>query len=210
MNFFTLNKIYYKLIQQKTNLSNPLEEYIVNEKNLNKPPLKKMDYVYSIFKHNTGSLLDIGCNDGFFMRNYDWKFENMVGIDIYNINDFTKGKFKQNMDFFTKNGRIKYLNAFFEDYKFEEQFDFIYAGDIVEHVLDVRKFLDKLYSLIKSEGSFCIATPNDIGGDHPEHNRQFNYESLNSLLKTYFLNFKIYILKMPTGSWDFLIAYGIK
>jgi hypothetical protein len=70
--------------------------------------------------------------------------------------------------------------------------------------------LHKLYAIIKKGGNFCITTPNDIGKEQPSHNRKFNYETPNSLLKRYFLDFKIDILKTLEGSWDFLIAYGTK
>jgi len=197
-------------VQQKPNLLYPNELYIQDKNNKNKADKLRMDYVYNLHSHLTGVILDIGCNDGYFMRNYNWLFHRLVGIDIYSINQYTKGMFKKTKDSYTKNGQITYITAFFEDYKFTEQFDFVFAGEIIEHVLDVDIFLEKFYSVIKDKGHFCLTTPNDIGKGLLEHNRQFNYESLNHALKKYFSDFKIDVLKTPKGSYDFLIAYGRK
>lgn len=205
-----LKKIYYRMVQQRLNLLYPVEQYLQDKNNENKADKLRMDYVYNLHSHLSGTMLDIGCNDGYFMRNYNWTFQKMIGIDIYSINNYTKGMFEKNKEYYSKNGKIRYIRAFFEEYEFVDQFDFVFAGEIIEHVLDVNVFLEKFHSVIKNRGHFCLTVPDDVGKKQPEHNRQFNYESLNSLLEKYFSDFKIDVLKTPEGSWDFLIAYRRK
>jgi hypothetical protein len=70
MKLLNLSKIYYKAVQQKENLINPIERYLADDSNANKALLIKMRYLYNIFNHCLGKMLDIGCGDGYFIRNF--------------------------------------------------------------------------------------------------------------------------------------------
>lgn len=74
------------------------------------------------------------------------------------------------------------------------QFDVITCFETVEHMLDDKTFVKKLYDLLKIGGHFIISAPNEnvipylenpyfLGGVNPHHFRHYRPEDLCSLLK---------------------------
>ena len=47
-----------------------------------------------------------------------------------------------------------------EDFPFEDKFDVILAAEIIEHVIDTDRFLQKIASSLKSDGELVLTTPN--------------------------------------------------
>lgn len=41
-----------------------------------------------------------------------------------------------------------------------KKFDFVFAGEIIEHVFDTKKFLSEIYRVLKPQGTAIITTPN--------------------------------------------------
>jgi len=35
-----------------------------------------------------GTMLDVGCNDGYFMRHFEWCFDSYVGCDMFSIQSY--------------------------------------------------------------------------------------------------------------------------
>lgn len=33
-------------------------------------------------------MLDVGCNDGYFMRHFEWRFDSYVGCDMFSIQSY--------------------------------------------------------------------------------------------------------------------------
>lgn len=84
-------------------------------------------------------------------------------------------------------------------------FDYVYAGEIIEHVYDVRRFLSEVNRVIKPNGYFVLTTPNlakiddrikFLFGKAPRqvnplhgylylHIRPFTYDLLKNSLETY-------------------------
>lgn len=148
-------------------------------------------------------MLDIGCNDGYFMRHFDWKFQSYIGVDMFPITNYlhTSDIFQ-----YTKNGKIRFLTGLFEDMTFDHKFDFIFAGEIIEHVMDVKKFLKNIELHLADNGRLCLTTPNGVGIDQPEHYRQYRKKSLYHELQRYFEVIKIEELPRINESWPFLYA----
>lgn len=198
---------YYEV--QKRNLLFPNEDYIRSKENVNKADVKRFNKVFNLHKNLKGKMLDVGCNDGYFMRTFKWKFDSFVGIDIYDIHTYTHGKYKDQQKKYINNGKIRYLSGPFESASpFLGNYDFVFAGEIIEHVEDADRFVRALQCVLKPNGRWCITTPNDIGLDLEEHNRQFSKQSLHRFLSKYFASFQVDILKSPGNSWSFLVAYG--
>lgn len=209
INHLNLVKHIKYLRAQKVNLRYPNEQYIASVANINKADLHRFNYIYGLHKNLRGKMLDIGCNDGFLMRHYPWKFQRFLGIDIFSISQYTKGKYWFNRKYYTKDFTIRYKQGYFEDIASKlEKFDFIFAGEIIEHVQNPDVFIKSLKSTLKPKARWCISTPNSIGKDLPEHNRQFSKKTLTYLLTKYFKDFRIVELKSPGDSWPFLIVYG--
>lgn len=201
---FGRKKAYYEM--QKPNLLFPNEEYINSKNNMNKADLIRMAHVFDDNRDtvaSNGSMLDVGCNDGYFMRHFDWPFEKYVGVDMFAI-----GEYLHTTDItpYTKEGKISYITGLFEEVKINQKFDFIFAGEIIEHVEKVGRFLDKIDSCLADEGYVCITTPNNVGKEQPEHYRQYDKKVLEEELSKYFQVLKIEELPAINTSWPFLYA----
>lgn len=152
-------------------------------------------------------MLDIGCNDGYFMRHFLWNFGKYIGIDMFSIEEYIgETQFNENINLYTKNGKIKYITGLFEETEFQEKFNFIFAGEIIEHVKNPDIFLEKARNLLGREGIICITTPNNIGKEQLEHYRQYNKVDLYNELKSFFEVIKIIELPQINNSWPFLYA----
>lgn len=196
---------YYEM--QKTNLDYPNEEYINSEDNINKADLYRFNFVYENNRELQGKMLDVGCNDGFFMRNYNWKFEKYLGVDMFSISEYTHGKYDEKKELYTKNGKIEYFTGLIEELEVEnDEYDFIFAGEILEHVLDEHEFLKIIQDKVKQGGRVVFTTPNNVGGNHREHLRQFKKSELEMLLTQYFEKVDIVILPSINGAWASLYA----
>lgn len=195
---------YYE--KQRNNLRYPNEEYINSESNRNKADLVRMTHV---FKDNCEELkgkrtmLDVGCNDGFFMRNFDWPFEKYVGVDMFSLEEYIHS---EDIYPYTKDGKITYITGIFEEIPLSEKFDFIFAGEIIEHVESVKKFLTMIEKYLETNGIVCFTTPNNVGIEQPEHYRQYSKETLKKVLSKYFYVIKIEELPAINTSWPFLYA----
>ena len=196
---------YYEI--QKTNLNYPNEEYIHSEKNLNKADFYRFNEVFLRNNMLTGSMLDIGCNDGYLMRNFPWKFDKFLGIDMFSISEYTRGEFDRNKDKYTLGGMISYKTGLFEDMYIDDKFNFVFCGEILEHVLNPEKFIEKVkVNIGGGGGKMAMTTPNNIGKGHSEHLRQFSKTTLYSLLSKFFPIVLVEELPQINDSWPFLYA----
>jgi 2-polyprenyl-3-methyl-5-hydroxy-6-metoxy-1,4-benzoquinol methylase len=57
-------------------------------------------------------------------------------------------------------GDVEYVAGNIFDLEFEEPFDLVLAAEVVEHVAHPDRFLEKLSTLIKPEGTIVLTTPN--------------------------------------------------
>lgn len=200
-----MNELEYYEMQQP-NLLYPNERYINSVENKNKADLYRMQFVFDDMQDVNkaeNKMLDIGCNDGFFMRHFDWKFSNYLGVDMFSISDYLK---TSDIGKYTKQGKIEYLTGIFEKMELKEKFDFIFAGKIVEHVIDVDVFLKAVDSVLGENGHVCLTTPNNIGAHLPEHFRQYDKITLKDKLSQYFEVEKLVELPAINDSWPFLYA----
>ena len=96
-------------------------------------------------------LLSIGCNDGSFESRFVKKSISVYGIDgdPSAINSATLKGVQAIVGDFSQN--LPYQPG---------MFDVIFAGEVIEHVFDVDKFLDELARVLKPGGYLIITTPN--------------------------------------------------
>lgn len=116
----------------------------------------------------------------------------------------------------------------------DKKYDVVIAGEIIEHILDVKKFLDECNRILKDNGYLILSTPNlatfkdrirflfgkmpyQINPTHEYlklHIRHFNYTSLKDLLITcnfQILNFKsnYFVLATINKKTLFIRSLGI-
>lgn len=105
-----------------------------------------------LIKEST-SLLDIGCGDGWFLKQIS---RIQPSLDLYGIDVsmFQLGK-AANQPF-----RLAQCNLE-EGLPFEEQkFDFVYAAEIIEHVYSPDFLLSEVNRVLRNEGYLLVTTPN--------------------------------------------------
>lgn len=100
-------------------------------------------------------VLDVGCYDGTIAKQIEASGNEVVGIDIA----------KKAVEMANKKG----INAFVCNVEEDNlpskigKFDVVVAGELIEHIFDPDSFLKKLSSVLKSDGSLILTTPNLSG-----------------------------------------------
>ena len=99
-------------------------------------------------------ILDVGCGDGFISEKIlklDPKKAEIYGID--SAEEALKKAKGRGIEI--KTGDIQ------KKWPFEKNFfDLIFAGEIIEHIFDVKKFLDEIQRVLKKNGLLILTTPN--------------------------------------------------
>lgn len=149
-------------------------------------------------------LLSVGCSTGMIER----EFINR-GIRVYGMDATDEALEKAQM-----NGLIVVKSDAETSFPFENgEFDFVFAGEIIEHLLDTKKLLLEINRVLKKRGILIVTTPNlarfsdrirFLFGKAPKHTtpiheflylhiRPFTFSSLKSSLET--CGFKVTGLK---------------
>jgi ubiquinone/menaquinone biosynthesis C-methylase UbiE len=131
------------------------EIHYANKLNENYTPLKEMRIIKSqkIFsKLKKGKkVLDVGCADGEILKPFTADFD-IHGVDI--------------SPFFVSKARSSGIKARVWDlekkplpYK-DKEFDIVYTGETIEHVVDTDWFLSEINRVLKKNGLLIITSPN--------------------------------------------------
>ena len=112
----------------------------------------RVKFIFDIFEKNkkNGIMLDVGCGNGQMLY---WAEKRGIKGKGIEINKRTADRAKEY--------GFDVWNGFLETAPFErESFDFIFLGEIIEHVNNPREFVDKCSSFLKRGGLIGITTPN--------------------------------------------------
>lgn len=135
---------------------------------------------------SSGSILDIGCSEGQFLKQLthfgDW--------DTFGIEPDTKAA----QEAFRRYG-LKIINGDIQAVNFlPNHFDVITMWDVIEHLYNPKRTLQKIYQALKPSGLLIISTPLKgrleevffgkywVGYEIPRHLHVFSYNTLNALL----------------------------
>ena len=100
------------------------------------------------------TLLDIGCSCGFLLK---------VAKEKYGLKVFGIEPSKWAIEFGLKNFGLEIKQGFIEEIDFQNEFfDAIIMADVIEHLENPKKILNKIYEILKQNGELLILTP-DIG-----------------------------------------------
>lgn len=162
------------------------EEYILFLKHL-----YAYEHAKSIILPNS-LVLEIGCGEGYgtyYLRDH---VPGITGLDISEETvEHANSKYKDHKcQFSVFNGEI----IPFED----NHFDAIVSFQVIEHVIDVEKYLKEIYRVIKKDGVFMLTTPNRVyrlrPGQKPWnrfHLREYSCDGLEEVLRANFSNVKM-------------------
>ena len=130
------------------------------------------------FVHNRGvdSLLDVGTKDGYFplLMKAEGLFGRCKGIDpSEDAIEYAKEKAEQ------AGLEVEYEVAFFEDYKDENIYEAVSCMEVIEHVVDIDSFINKLISM----GIFVIVSTPDAEGRFGMKDSERNEEHVRLFTK---------------------------
>lgn len=112
--------------------------------------LKKLKKSYP-----SGTLLDVGCGNGSFI-----KYIEKQGFDVYGIDIDSKGIEVAKNKFGLKNVYSMSLDEFSEKFGGNLKFDMITCFEVLEHQTDIKSFISKVSLLLKDDGIFAGTVPN--------------------------------------------------
>lgn len=145
----------------------------------------------------TGSILDIGCGEGFVLDYFHKKGWNVTGLDF--SHDGVSRHFPHLVNNVVKGDVFTSLEELMEK---QTKFDVIVCNNVLEHVLDPIAFLKKFKSLCHENTLMRIQVPNDFSWFQdfiikekmvtkeywvapPGHLSYFNKENLEHVLKAF-------------------------
>jgi 2-polyprenyl-3-methyl-5-hydroxy-6-metoxy-1,4-benzoquinol methylase len=169
-----------------------------------------------IEEYTTGDVLDVGVvqHDIEKTSNETWLHEKIYDFD--GVNEVVGiDMLDEEIEILQEKGyNVQTQNA--EKIDFDRKFDTIVAGELIEHLSNPGKFLEKSSQHLRSGGSLIITTPNTfnilrflylIKNDevpcNPEHTGWYDPKTLNQLVQRYDLDNK----KMDTFSFEDELEY---
>jgi len=153
------------------------------------PPDIYKEIIYNV----RGNVLDIGTADGYKLENIlqrvNWKQINkIVAIDPSPLYKKAEKRLRR--------FGVKVYNLCIEDFYSEEDFDTILMFEVIEHMFDPTRSMEKITTLLKSNGVFICSTPNKwifrlterISNKNPDptHINEMTYKKFISLMNSYF------------------------
>ena len=94
-------------------------------------------------------VLEVGCSTGFFLEEANKEGWNTYGIEI-----------NPSAVNFAKKKKLNVSNIDFIKSNFKTKFDVICAFDVIEHLIDPKKFVKKAFKLLKKNGLLFVYVPN--------------------------------------------------
>jgi len=97
------------------------------------------------------TILDVGCYDGFIGEKLIKAGNIVYGMEIS----------KEAVLVAQKKGLIVSYTSAEDNFPYKDNFfDVVIAGEIIEHLLDTKKFLKEIKRVLKTDGKFILTTPN--------------------------------------------------
>ncbi|MEJ2295950.1 MAG: class I SAM-dependent methyltransferase [Candidatus Lokiarchaeota archaeon] len=135
----SIDDMYESLANEKVQLSIQFSprQYWTDQKNL----------ILKMVSREPTSILDVGCRTGDFLLHFN-KDIIREGVEI--SNSCAEIAMKRGLDIY---------NQSIEDLSFTKTYEVVTAYNILEHLIDPKKFLRKLTSITKKEGVIAILIP---------------------------------------------------
>lgn len=137
-------------------------------------------FLDTLVKYQPKTIYEIGCGAGYTIAHLKVNGWNVVGID--------PSKYSKE---WSKKLNFQLINAFFSKDLFKTPANFIYCNDVFEHIPQVDKFSETVFSCLADKGIFCFATTNssksielgDISMLEHQHVNMFTTGSVHRILR---------------------------
>jgi 2-polyprenyl-3-methyl-5-hydroxy-6-metoxy-1,4-benzoquinol methylase len=149
-------------------------------------------YYYAAKLYKKGSVLDVGCGEGYGTYFLSRRCKEVIGIDTFQdtINHCKKTYRSKNLEFYKYDGKkIPFSN---------NSFDIITCFQVIEHVKEEALFLREIKRILKADGTALFTTPYRVyrlkKGQSPWnkfHIREYYIFQLRKVLKKVFPSVKI-------------------
>lgn len=111
-------------------------------------------------KYVKGSVLDIGCTGrteyGFIHKELSKKADKLIGIDIN----------EEGIKQLNKQGFNAILQDAQEPYNLNQKFDVIVSGENIEHISNLKTYLENIHRHLKEDGILLLTTPNAVSSHY--------------------------------------------
>lgn len=140
-----------------------MNKYGISKLLLSNKPVHRIEFIQKMCKGKV--VLDLGCirhNSDFAIKDPDWLHKKIVSVAKKAIGvDFLQDCIKRlnEMGYDIRYGDVT------APLKFDEQFDVIVAGDLIEHLTNFDGFFHNIISLLREDGVLIVTTCNPFYSD---------------------------------------------
>ena len=129
-------------------------------------------------------ILDVGCSQGTLARLLAPLGKSILGVDINkDAISYAEGKLPE-LDAASRE-RLQFVAMNFMDFKYEERFDTVVMGEILEHLPDPSAFVKKACAHLVKGGTIVATVPFGINDD-PDHRQTFYWSWIRDIIAPLF------------------------
>jgi 2-polyprenyl-6-hydroxyphenyl methylase/3-demethylubiquinone-9 3-methyltransferase len=141
-------------------------------------------------------ILDVGCSQGIASILLGREGKKVLGIDLNKESiEFAKKELEKESEITKK--YVDFQIANFMDYDFKDKkFDSIIMAEILEHLTDPERFIEKAYKLLKDDGRLIVTVPFGIN-EYIDHKKSYYLFDMFEMLSKQYKIVKLQIL----GNW---------
>lgn len=125
-------------------------------------------------------VLDVGCSQGITSILLAREGKRVIGLDISEEAIEYANNYLSNESVFTKQN-VEFVHSNFIDHKFNEKFNTIIFGEILEHLFDTKSFMSKALQLLDENGRIIVTVPFGIN-DYFDHKKTYYLYDLLQLV----------------------------
>ena len=134
----------------------------------------------------SGTVLEVGCGEGYGIMELAPKAEHYIAVDKYNTDISDELNEANNITFIQS--EVPPLKGI-ED----NSVDFVVTFQVIEHIEDDERFLQEIHRVLKPGGKVILTTPNVMMSltRNPWHTREYTPEQMGEVLKSSFDNYEL-------------------
>lgn len=174
-----IKKLLNKISAERSDIENDLFSYTFIQHQ------RVYDFCKKYIKNK--NVLEAGCGSGFGTYRLADYAKNIIGIDV---DEFSLNKAKEKF----KKPNLSFILGDITSLGLSRKFDVIISLQVIEHIEEDLFFVEKLQSMLETNGLLILSTPNRLTSsfnENPYHVREYSFKELQQLLKRNFKSVKM-------------------